>query len=209
MTKLWAFGLPLLAGIALSLGSVAQAGTIYDNLSATPGGADPVSSLGPLADSFSTGAAATLLVDVKFLLEASSPTDGGTTSVNLLNDNSTSPGTLYKNLGSISDSSLTPSLTVVDLSGLSVALSANTRYWIELSTSNQSSANWAFSLDTTGIGVANEFFLSNGTVSPNSDGPYQMQVNTTAISSVPEPSTLTLGILGIGTLVVLRRRVFR
>jgi hypothetical protein len=63
-----------------------------------------------------------------------------------------------------------------------------------------------FSDDISGPGVAGEFFSSDHNVMPNTLSPFQMRVNTVSNASVPESSTLTLGVLGIGTLVVLRRR---
>ena len=200
-----------MAGIALSFGSVAQAGAIYDNLSATSSFFDPVANydpnntdlgFGPLADSFTTGSAA-ILVDVKFLLSGD-PTSGSSTSVDLLGDASTSPGSVLAHLGTISDSSLPNSPGVIDVSGFApVLLSANTRYWIELS-SPDTSALWYYSYDTSGPGVAGEFFFGGLGVFPNSDGPFQMQINV-----VPEPSSVTLGLFGIGTLVVFFRRTVR
>jgi hypothetical protein len=69
-----------------------------------------------------------------------------------------------------------------------------------------SSAFWAWSFDVSGPGVANEFFSNNAGVFPNNqNGPYQMQVNT----AIPEPSTLALGIAGLGTLLAFRWRVVR
>ena len=123
----------LLAGLALSLGSAAHAGVVYDNLSAPFGGdgnlANPVQDS---ADSFSTGAAGTL-GDVKLLLLATTPGDGGAITVNLLSDSSTSPGSVIEPLGTISDSSLSTSYSTQDVSGFPpVALSAGTRYWIQL-----------------------------------------------------------------------------
>jgi hypothetical protein len=198
--------------MALSLGSVARAGTIYDNLPpAVPSaGMDPISTFGPLADSFSNGAAATL-VDLKLLLNVDIPTDGGTVTVSLLSsDESTSPptpGSVIATLGTINDSSLSTSLSVVDISGLSVALAANTRYWIELSQPN-GSANWSFAGDASGVGTAGEFFFNQNGPFPNSEGPYQMQINV-ASGTIPEPSAVVLGMIGIGGLFILRRRVVR
>ena len=205
MFKVSAFVFPIVAGIAISAGSVAEGGTIYDNLNATPDGVDYVASFGPLADSFSTGAA-TILVDVKLLLSGDS-TSSGTTFVYLLNDASTSPGSVIAQLGSISDSSLPIMPGVIDVSSFApIILNATTRYWIELSSTN-TTAGWAFSGDTSGPGVENEFFANQHGVFANSIGePYQMQVNTTAI---PEPSTLALSIAGLGTLLGFRRRVVR
>jgi len=210
MTKLRAFGLPILAGIVLSFGSVAQAGILYNSLEGPlPTGSDPISGLGPLADSFSTGAAATTLGEVQLYLSGN-PASSGTTSVELLSSNSgPSPGPTLDLLGSISDSSLTTGGGTVAVTGLSIPLLANTRYWIELVSTPNSTAAWSWTSDTTGwVGVAGEFW-SNGLGVTLNGAPFMMQVSTPTVSAVPEPSTLTLGILGIGTLVVLRRRVFR
>jgi hypothetical protein len=208
MTILRALVFAILAGIALSLGSVAHAGAIYDNLSATSSYYDPVANydpsnndagFGPLADSFTNGSTATL-IDVKFLLSGD-PTSGSSTSVDLLSDSSTSPGSVLAHLGTISDSSLSSSPGVIDVSGFApVVLSANTRYWIQLS-SPDTSAVWYYSYDTSGPGVAGEYFYGGLGVFPNSDGPFQMQVNV-----VPEPSSVTLGLFGIGTFAVFLRR---
>jgi len=207
MTKVRYVVLLSLAGFAVSLGSIAHGGTIYDSLTgATTISSDPVTSFGPLADSFST-IGATTLVDVKFLLTGD-PTAGGTTIVYLLSDASTSPGSVIAQLGSINDSSLTSSFTVQDVSGFApVALNAGTRYWIELSSTN-SSAFWAYTYDIMGPGVAGEFFANSAAVFPNYDGPYQMQVNTGAVP-IPEPTAFALAMIGIGTLVALRRPAFR
>ncbi len=217
MKILRACGFAIFAGIALSLGTVAQAGAIYDNLSAVSTGSDPVFTstpnnlgLGPIADSFSTGAAATL-VDVKFLLSGD-PTSPSSTSVDLLSNVPTvplpTPGSLVAHLGSILDSQLSTSAGVIDISGLNVMLSANTRYWIELS-SPDTTAMWYWSTDISGPGVAGEFFFNAGGPFTNDNGPYQMQVNVAGAAGVPEPSTLTLGLFGIGSLFVLRRRMVR
>ncbi len=198
------FGRSVLVGLILSLVSVARAGTLYDNLSAATLDSDSVSSFGPLGDSFSTGAAA-VLVDVKILL-VGDPTNDGTTSVDLYNDAATSPGTPVAHLGSISDSSLSPTFGPIDVSGFTpVDLIANSRWWIVL-TSTDTSAMWGFSPDISGPGVAGEFFSNQFGVFDNSNGPYQMQVNT---AGVPEPSTLILSLCGIGTLLVFRRRAAR
>jgi hypothetical protein len=206
----------LLAVVALLLGGVGQARagtiTLYNNLSATSGGADFVAAnppsnpnnvaQGPLADSFSTGASAVNLSDVKLLLGLfPNGTTTGSITVTLNSDSSTSPGAVLTTIGTINDSSLSSTLGVVDLA-TSFSLAANTRYWIELSTSNNSSAQWSWSNDTSGVGVANEFFFNEHGAAPNSNGPYQMEVTAqTATTGVPEPSTLTL--LGIGSLSLL------
>ncbi len=210
MVRFRVFGLCMLAGIVVSMGSAVQAGTIYDNLSAVSNGSDPITSenFGPLADSFSTGAATTL-VDVKLLLSGD-PTVAGTTTVYLLSDASTSPGSVLATLGTIDDSALSINGSVQDVSGFApFSLSANTRYWIELTSTDNASSNWNFSTDTSGVGVANEYFSNQGGVFENSQKfPYQMQINT-AGAAVPEPATLTLAAFGLGGVFLISRRVAR
>jgi hypothetical protein len=195
--------LPVLAGVILSLASVARADIVYNNTAAASDGQDPVQGFGPLADSFSTVGAGNL-TDVQLLLSTTGIT--GTTTVQLLADNSKTPGTPIETLATISDSSLSSSPALVDVSGFApVALTASTRYWIELS-SSASSAFWSWSLDTSGPGVANEFFSNgNGVVANVGNGPYQMQV-TVSGSAVPEPSTLVIGMIAGGCLFVTRRK---
>jgi hypothetical protein len=76
----------------------ATAGVVYDNISgatgAVSGGSARIASTNaPLANSFSTGGQSALLTDVGLLLLALNPSSGGSFSVSLLSDNSTSPGT--------------------------------------------------------------------------------------------------------------------
>jgi hypothetical protein len=137
------------------------------------------------------------------------PNPGGTTVVSLLADNSTSPGAVIGQLASISDSSLSTTATDVDVSGFSpIMLNANTRYWIELSSTSLAAA-WTLSGDTSGPGVIGEFFANSTGVFANAGlagFPYQMQVNTEAI---PEPSSLALSISGLMTLLAFGRHAAR
>ena len=102
----------VLAALALLLGGVgrARAGSIilYNNLppAATNNHADAVFTFGPLADSFSTGGSAVNLSDVKLLLETGTPT--GSITVTLRSDSSTSPGAVLTTIGTLNDTSLTP-----------------------------------------------------------------------------------------------------
>jgi len=190
--KRWVIGLAVLGLLLGGVGS-AKADILYNNLPASSSGADTVSSFGPLADSFSSGAGALNLSDVKLLLSGD-PTSGGSITVSLLSDSSTSPGSVLTTIGTLADSFLSSTPAVFDFP-TSFSLTANTRYWVELSSSNGSSALWSWSLDTSGVGVGSEFFANTTGVFTNTDGPYQMEV-ITGTSSVPEPATLAL--LGMG-----------
>jgi hypothetical protein len=199
-------------GIALALLSLtvapapAAAGTIYDNSTQLSGGTALVTSAdnGPLADSFSTGATDVSLTDVQLLIGADNPSDGGSFTVDLLSDSSTSPGSVLDTIGTINDSSLTTSLGLVDVALTTpYALTADTRYWIELS-GDPTSAFWAFTASNTGTGVAGEYNYYAGLVKANDTfTPYQMQVNVS-----PEPASWTLMIVfGIASGLRLRRFV--
>ena len=117
-------------------------------------------------------------------------------------------GVLLASLGTILDSALTGSPAIYTLSGLSEPLTANARYWIELSTSDQSSAEWWWTTNTTGTGVLGEYWLNNysGGVIPNAGGsgfiasPYEMRV---LASTVPLPAALPLFASGLGAMGLL------
>jgi hypothetical protein len=200
------------------LATAANAGpvTLFDNIGAdyiNNGGVDQIDTtlgIGPLADSFSTGGSSVLLTDLKLLLVVEgTPNPNATVTITLNSDNATAPGAVLTTIGTISDSSIPvgPPGAVFDFPVASFALAANTRYWIQLSTNDGSSAFWTWSLDTSGTGVANEFFfnqLGGGVAFPNSDGPYLMQVNGFE-NAIPEPSSVALLGVGIGGIVVLNR----
>ena len=220
----------LLAAVAtavFSLENTVNAGVVFDNLnSPTSAGVppsapnpDPLSGDGPQYASFSTGDdfSGLTLSDVTLLLSYNSGTPDYFT-VSLFSDNgSNSPNSLISALGTFRDSTLSSTPAPYDISGLSINLAANTRYWIQLSGS-ASNLSWSFAQDDTGIGIASEFSAyysggySTGTflVTSNTDysagGPYQMRVTT-----IPEPGTFSLGLtaIGIGVLGFARRRTHR
>lgn len=208
--RLWSRSLA--AGIVLALLSGgARAAVIYDNVGAMSVSSDSVAEIGPLANSFSTGASGFSLADVKVLVQGFGGT--GSTTVSLLSDNATSPGSLLAIIGTIADASLRTDVpTLVDLPlATAFDLAATARYWIELSSSN-STSQWYWSLDQGPPGVSGEFFFSRDTVTPNSFGPYQMCVAdagggcASPIVSVAEPASF--GILGVGLVWLgLMRRV--
>jgi hypothetical protein len=190
------------AGLALA-GIPASATVLYDNLSAPIDGEDSISSIGPLADSFSTGGSVMSLTDLKVRVSGD-PASNGDVGISLLADNGTSPGAFIATLGSIAAGSLGTDL-VYDFSLASpIALASNTRYWIELTTLNPS-ATWPFSFDVSGTGVGSEFFANSTGVTSNFDGPYLMRVSAEA-ATVSEPAAVSLVGLSILALAMLRRR---
>jgi len=191
----------------------AAADTLYDSLTpstAVSAGYNLVSdaNFGPLADSFSTGSSDFLLTDVQLALTVNDPTTTGTVTVSLVSDNATSPGATLITLGTISDSALsayTPA-TVDFAQATAIDLAANTRYWVEVSATADSSAGWSYTADTSGTGVANEYNANSFWVYNNSayNGSSQLQVN--GFAAVPLPGAAWLFASAIGGLAALRRR---
>ena len=134
-----------LLAVAANAGPV----TLYNNIGADyigNGGEDPIDTtlgIGPIADSFSTGSSSVQLTDLKLLLMVvGTPNPNAVVTITLNSDSATTPGAVLTTIGSISDSSLPvgPPGAVFDFPVSSFSLAANTRYWIELSTNDGSSA---------------------------------------------------------------------
>jgi hypothetical protein len=198
----------LIALVGLVFVGTDRADNLFNNLGGAPNGADPTGNeWGPLADSFSTGSSA---FDLNSLTVALSGTpSAGTTPAYLLSDSSTTPGSVLEEIGSIGEASLSTAPGFYTLS-TSYVLSPGTMYWIEL-TSDDNSANWDWSFDTSGRGVAGEFLAnfqggSTWLVFPDDNGPYQMEVAGT--NEVPEPSSIVLLFAGLTAIlcVAFRRR---
>ncbi len=190
------------------LSSLAHGATIFDNTATASGGSDPVTSpssggYGPLYDSFTTGAGNEVIVDLQLILSGN-PSDAGSIDVGLYSDSSTTPGPEIYDFGTLGDSSLSGNPELIDISTGDPTLAPDTRYWIGLadnSASGASSAMWSYSSDTSGPGVANEFFdNSNGIFANTPNGPYQMSV--TEVAATPEPKAALLMSMGASLLLL-------
>jgi hypothetical protein len=200
----------LFAGTA-SAGTV----TLFNNIGAnylTNGGADPIddSVFGPLSDSFMTPGTPVLLTDVQVsVMVEGTPNPGGSVTITLNADSAGTPGGVLTTIGTLSDTGtpipVGPPATVFDFSVPSFPLAANTRYWIQLGSTNESAAFWTWSFDTpAGINIPGQLFANQSGVFPDSDGPYMMLVN--AFSAIPEPSSAVLLGVGLGGIILFRRR---
>jgi hypothetical protein len=193
--------LPLVLVLALSCAAAAT--DIYNNLGADSNGTDSIFSFGPLADSFSTGAGGFTLASVGLKLEdIGDPT--GSFTIQLLADNNISPGNPIYTIATVQDSFLSDSLQdYFFVLAQPQVLDPNTRYWIGLSSNDNSVAYWSWSVDTSGIGVKGEYFANQNGIFSTDNGAYQME-----LSDVPEPGTLImLGSGIVGVLGVVRRRM--
>jgi len=146
------------------------------------------------------------------MLNVSGVADGGSFMVGIYTDNLTTPGTLI-NATTVADGSgvalPSPSVSqIVTADFGSTALTADTRFWIGLSSpTGGSSEMWNWSLDLTGPDVAPEYFANiNGVMAnsgvpgiPFTGGGYQMRLFV-----LPEPPSIAW--LGLGALPLLLRR---
>jgi hypothetical protein len=199
-----------LAGLGLllaALNAAADSAVLFDNLSAVSGGSDSPAGInfGPLADSFSTGADPISLTDIKLLLRGDS-SGAGSLTVSVLGDGGGSPGAALATVGTLADSALSSTASVYDFQlSAPLDLSANTRYWLQVAATDDSGASWFYSSDTTGVGVAGEFYANAFNVYGNaSNSPYQAQVS--GVTAVPLPGAAWLFASALGGLGALRRR---
>jgi hypothetical protein len=198
----------LLACFCLLAGA-ANAAVIYDNLSSHNDGWDGVTDLGPLSDSFSTGPAGFNLADVQLLLFGTASASSISVAVysNVATIPYPSPGTLLTTIGTLSDYALPVFPLVIDFSLASpYPLAPDTRYWLTVSSTDGSTANWGWSLDQGATGVAGEYYANfNSGSNPNDTGPYQMALSD--MSSVPIPGAILLFGPGLAGLAAVRRRL--
>ena len=187
------------------------AGLIFANLTDSSLGSRTINPT-PEFQSFFNVAGGSFLTDVQLLLSGNN-TDSHIFSVDLYANSSTSPGTLLGHIGSMSDSALIGSGNhVYDLPvATSIALSANTRYWIGLSTANASGVDWSIEGPFQGhpgdTGVTGEFIDDTGVVSSDNGEAFQMQITSGASApSIPEPATFLLSGAGLISTGILKSR---
>ena len=203
----------LLASVAL-VPSAATAAVLYDNLSSPITGADgtnattgvPNSQLGGLFGSFSNLGGTRTLTEVDLDIYASNPRDGQQFTVSLWTDKPQNGNAAWPNVElweTTSNDSILNSSPTVESFFPDWALAGDTRYWIGLQ-SLAGSVEFSAASVTTGIGVANEFYINASGLSPNSDGPYLMRIVAT-----PEPATWVMMVAGFAALGLVGRRSWR
>jgi len=182
----------------------ANASPIYDNLGSSRDGSDPIFGFGPLANSFTTGAAG-FLGGVTASLKNGSTSIVGDIHVGLHANSGNAPGTELVSLGNLSsaDVATTDFAEYAFAPLMSFLLAANTTYWIEIIALDPNAIEWSWSNDLSATGVTGQsnYSATLGTNANSSFGPYQM-----AVSRVPEPESLALVFLGLGLMVVAKRR---
>lgn len=196
--------LELLAVTVVAAG-VAPADTFYNNLGTAVSGYGSVAGYQGLWNSFSTGSKAENLTDVQVKLEQLAP-DPPTPSVTiqLYANSGNKPGAVLLTIGSINDSQVSPTGGTYDFPvNPGYALSANTRYWIGITTSTGSVIEWAWNDESvsaaTGTGTAGEYHCY-GTSScvANGNDPFLMMVTGTVPSpTVPMLTPVALVALGL------------
>jgi hypothetical protein len=198
------------AGAAL-LASASGGVILFDNL------ANPIignRSIGLVNEyqSFSNGPSADTLTDVKVILQGDNA-DGHSFSVDLYSSNAGPiPGALLGNVGTAFDSALAFNSPKTFDFPASIALAANTRYWIGISTGNGSSVSWELACEqpcsSVDTGVSGQFIDDTGSVANTNFDAFSMQVSETAIvtGGAPEPATYLLGVTGLLAIGFLRRR---
>ena len=212
--------------LTLNFATSGSGGTtvLFNSLNAATAGADSIAQYGPLGQSFSTGASPGNLSDVMVKLGVASQQGGAvpvthhatgasfprvqprvssnaSITVALFSDAGQRPGQMLTTIGTLADTSL-PSNQQYQNFDFPLAqpytLNPNTRYWISIGTTSDSEAAWAYTNNTSGVGVATEFLDYNAKISPSNGDAFQLQV-TTAPPSTPAPTVTSVVDVAAGT----------
>jgi hypothetical protein len=120
--------------------------------------------------------------------------------VSLYSDSSTSPGTLLATSATtVADTSLSETPAAFTFPFSNYPLANNTRYWIGVSSPNDSVAEWWVTNTLTGTETATEYSEFDGEVLPN-DQAFLMQVivDPSTPPPTPAPASVTLVVIGLG-----------
>jgi hypothetical protein len=208
MKKLWIAVISL--GVVLPM---AHASVLFNSISSGDGEFDLSINVpgdyNGLYASFSTGASLFSLTDVQLYLAP--PAGTGILDVDLYSDSGGTPGASMDLIGTVAESGIT-TVTLEDFSSFSpISLSANTTYWIGITTTSPSETNlpgWEASNDALGVGVSSQSWY-DATDGSNSNSVDQfalmMKISGTDVST-PEPATLLFSGLGLAALAFARRR---
>ena len=227
-----------LFSVALTASAAPTTISLYDNLNAQVSTYYVLAFNGPLYNSFSTGSSAVLLTDVKLMLEEINAFNSGTLTVALYANSGNAPGTQLQVLGTLTDATVSipdgPSPYDFPVSP-GVQLAANTRYWIGLTTANNSQSGWVVTNSLTGTGnISSEFSCTRQqqvtsaqtrgikaniqvalTCGQNNGAggfpPFLMTVNASSAATPPPATVPTLsawGLLGLTALLVASAALF-
>jgi hypothetical protein len=191
----------------LAFGFVSNAGVVmYDNTSGAGGGSEQIGGepgVGPLYDSFSTGAATYSLSQVDIVIQNINPGDGAITDVGVYANNSGVPGALISTIAALADIGITSPFYTEILPVSGVTLAAGTTYWIGLSSiTSDDSVQWQQTYDVSGTGLSGQHYDS--TSYGVKSGPlFQMEVEADA---VPEPAGYSILVFAIAALAMAKRR---
>lgn len=208
--------------------------TIQSDLSSAIDDGGYVVAQGPLAQSFTPTSAVTLTVVVVDLTNApynlvrtarpkmagpskapvrtNGPSVTPYTVATLYADNAGAPGTsLAVSATQVADSQLTGTPQQFSFA-FSFPLVANTRYWIGLSSPNNSVAFWSGSDFASGTDITTEFFEAFGFIVADSQFGSAFLIGvfgTNPVPGTPAPSTVWLTMIGLGCAALYLRRKSR
>ena len=218
----------VLAFLAICSLGPASTVTLFDSTGGLWAGADSIAIDGPLYASFSTAPGSPVYLSnvsfdfeivgasstVPIVIAASTPE----TVVGLYSDNSLSPGSLLTTIATIPDSSFTsgieadPAIPIFPFD-ISVSptyeLAPDTRYWIGFSSVDDTVAGLEWTDDSSGTGVAGEYSVTQGTLVPDTDPAFVLQITAqtgAALAGTPEPRSGLLSAAALLSLLLARRK---